>query len=401
MELNKFKESEIGLIPEDWDIKNVGDCFNICNNLRLPISQEVRNTMQGIYPYYGPTKIQDYLNEYRVDGEYALIGEDGDHFLKWYTHSMTQLASGKFNVNNHAHLVKGNKKNTTTIWFYYFFKNRDITEFLTRQGAGRYKLSKAGLINLPCAFPKIDEQNAIAKVLIDIDDLIQAIEQKISKKRAIKDGAMKQLFTPKENWKVKILPEVCWFQEGPGVRRHQFTSKGVKLLNGTNIEKGNLLLDKTSTHISDNEANGWYSHFLVNSGDILIACSGITISKFEEKVTIANKKHLPLCMNTSTMRFKIKDNKLNKKFLFHFLKSDSFKIQIGGKATGSAQLNFGPSHVSKVNISYPKTNEQIQIATILSDMDAEIEQLEQKLSKYKMFKQGLMQNLLTGKIRLV
>ena len=105
-------------------------------------------------------------------------------------------------------------------------------------------------------------------------------------------------------------------------------------------------------------------------------------------------------MNTSTMRFKVLSNGIYKIFLMHFLKSKSFKRQISGKATGSAQLNFGPSHVSKVFINLPSFDEQIRISTILSDMDKELEKLKNKLNKYKAVKQGLMQQLLTGKIRL-
>ena len=70
-------------IPSDWEVKAIGEAFEICNNLRLPINEDERKKIKGKYPYYGPTKIQDYINEYRLEGTYALIGEDGDHFLKW------------------------------------------------------------------------------------------------------------------------------------------------------------------------------------------------------------------------------------------------------------------------------------------------------------------------------
>ena len=62
--------------------------------------------MQGAYPYYGPTSVLDFISEHRLDGEYVLIGEDGDHFLKYSKWNMTQLVSGKFNVNNHAHVMR-------------------------------------------------------------------------------------------------------------------------------------------------------------------------------------------------------------------------------------------------------------------------------------------------------
>ncbi|MCZ6804109.1 MAG: restriction endonuclease subunit S [Proteobacteria bacterium] len=149
------------------------------------------------------------------------------------------------------------------------------------------------------------------------------------------------------------------------------------------------------------EAYGWYSHFLADEGDILIACSGITVDKFHEKVTVLKEEHLPLCMNTSTMRFKVTLKHLLHSYLIHFLRSRDFKDQIGGKATGSAQLNFGPSHVNSVNINLPPIKEQNRIATILSDMDTDIAALESKLSKTQHIKQGMMQNLLTGRIRLV
>lgn len=259
-------------------------------------------------------------------------------------------------------------------------------------------LIKKILIPIP---PTCNEQTTIATVLSEADALISSLEKLIAKKRNIKQGAMQKLLQSKVDWIPKPLSEVVWFQEGPGVRNSQFTNSGVKLLNGTNIENGKLLLDKTDRYISEKEAFGWYSHFLIDDGDILIACSGVSIDKFEEKVTIANITHLPLCMNTSTMRFKIVSNNLSKNFFLHFLKSKSFKEQIGGKATGSAQLNFGPSHVKMVEIYLPKYDEQEEIATILTDLDEELKTLETKLEKYRNIKLGMMQNLLTGKIRLV
>lgn len=78
-----YKKTKCGWIPDEWKVEPISKAFEICNNLRLPISEAERKKIQGDYPYYGPTKIQDYINEYRIDGTYALIGEDGDHFLKW------------------------------------------------------------------------------------------------------------------------------------------------------------------------------------------------------------------------------------------------------------------------------------------------------------------------------
>jgi type I restriction enzyme S subunit len=249
--------------------------------------------------------------------------------------------------------------------------------------------------------PPLPEQTAIATALSDMDALNAQTEKLIEKKKAIKQGVMQELLMPKEGWVTKYLPEVCWFQEGPGVRKHQFTLNGVKLLNGTNIQDGKLDLENTDKFISNDEALGWYSHFLVDEFDVLIACSGVSIEKFHEKVTLAESYHLPLCMNTSTMRFKVNKEKLDQSYFIQFLKSKSFKEQISGKATGSAQLNFGPSHVNMVEIDLPELNVQKEIGKILNDMEFEVSVMELKLQKLKNQKQGMMQALLTGKIRLV
>jgi len=133
----------------------------------------------------------------------------------------------------------------------------------------------------------------------------------------------------------------------------------------------------------------------------VIASSGITIERFDEKIAFVKNEHLPLCMNTSTIRFKAHAEKLLPLFLYYLLMSDAFKRQIGYQATGSAQLNFGPLHISRVMLTLPQLDEQRAIAAILSDIDAEITTLEARRAKTRALKQGMMQELLTGRIRLV
>ncbi|MGP5064500.1 hypothetical protein ACTXIZ_10035, partial [Psychrobacter celer] len=130
-------QARVEFIPEGWQLDRVGNTLKIQNSLRKPISQTVRSTMQGPYPYYGPTKIQDYISEYEQDGTYALIGEDGDHFLKYSTMKQTQYISGKCTVNNHAHIIDSTDI-CSSEWFYIYFQHRNILNFLSRQGAGRY-----------------------------------------------------------------------------------------------------------------------------------------------------------------------------------------------------------------------------------------------------------------------
>lgn len=192
----EFKQTEIGEIPVGWEVGLLCDYVEIHNNLRKPINLETRKLMRGIYPYYGPTKAVDHINEFRVEGEHVLIGEDGDHFLKFKTWSMTQLVDGKFNVNNHAHILKGTPKCITT-WIHVFFVHRNIVPHLTRQGAGRYKLNKATLCDLPMAIPPIYEQKRICKVYLNIQSNIEQRRNEVETLKCLKKGLMQDLLSGK------------------------------------------------------------------------------------------------------------------------------------------------------------------------------------------------------------
>lgn len=417
-----YKQTEVGVIPEDWEVVSLGDAVEFLDGQRRPIKYSERTKISGIYPYYGASGIVDHVNDYIFDEELILLGEDGENILSRNL-PLAFKVTGKIWVNNHAHVMRPND-NFNITFLTDFLESLDYS--LLNSGSAQPKLNKASCLKIKVVKPSKQEQTAIATALSDVDNLIQSLEKLIAKKEAIKTGTMQQLLTGKtrlpkfatredgspkgfkqtelgripEDWDFIRLPKVAWFQEGPGVRNNQFESYGVKLLNGTNIDKGRLLLDKTERYISEKLAYGQYSHFMIDNLDILIACSGVSIDRFDEKVTIVNDKHLPLCLNTSTMRFKPNNEKLYRFYLFYFLKSSLFKKQIGGTATGSAQLNFGPFHVNKVIIFLPSTKEQTAIATILSDIDTEIQALQQRLEKTKDIKQGMMQQLLTGKVRL-
>ncbi len=167
------------------------------------------------------------------------------------------------------------------------------------------------------------------------------------------------------------LTDVVFFQEGPGVRNHQFTLDGVKLMNVRNIVENKIVLDNTETHISEEEAYGKYKHFLVDEGDLIIASSGIKVDYFHKKIAFAKKEHLPLCMNTSTIRFKTLDkSKLDIDYFRYFLMTDYFARQVNYFITGSAQLNFGPSHLKQMNVLLPSIEEQKEIVSVLSKADA-------------------------------
>lgn len=406
-----YKQTEIGVIPEDWDVKKLGDIVQFNNGKAHERFIDDKGDFIVVNSKFISTAGEVFKNSFEnlsplSAGDIAMVMSDipnGKALAKCFFVEK----SGKYTLNQRICAFKSNSADSLYL-FYKLNRNKYFLDF--DSGVGQTNLKKSEVLDCPVALPADKkEQTSIAVALSNTDTLIKKFEKLIEKKKNVKQGVMQELLSGKNRllgfsgkWDAKLLPEISWFQEGPGVRTSQFTPTGIKLLNGTNIYKGKLILDSTNRFISEREAFGPYSHFLVDDGDILIASSGITIDKFEEKISFAKKEDLPLCMNTSTIRFKVKGENIDALFLYYFLMSKKFKDQIGAWATGSAQLNFGPSHLDKIEICLPKEKaEQTAIATILFDIDAEIEKLESQLTKYQNIKQGMMQTLLTGKIRLL
>ena len=405
-----YKQTEIGVIPVDWDMNNLGDFVQIRSG-ESPSKFIMSKT--GI-PYFKVDQLNNsakYQKEtpYFVDVTNPVKAKSlvfPKRGAAIYQDKIRILAQDSYMDTNLMTLTVDAKLDNE--FLFYYLLNRGLSHIADTTSVPQ--INNKHIIPFKIIYPKSKlEQTAIATVLSDTDALIEKLEKLIVKKKAVKQGAMQQLLTGKKRlpgfsgeWEVKKLKEISWYQEGPGVRTSQFTQSGVKLLNGTNIFMGKIDLNTTDRYISEKEAYGPYSHFMADEEDIVIASSGITIDKFEEKIAFVIKRNLPFCMNTSTIRFKVDKDLLVDRFFYFFLMTTKFKKQIGAQATGSAQLNFGPSHLDKVIVDVPESKEeQTVIATVLSDMDAEIEGMEKSLKKYRQIKTGMMQQLLTGKIRLV
>lgn len=261
-------QARIKDVPKGWNFLPIAKAFKIRNDLRKPISDEIRSTQQGSYPYYGPTKIQDYIDTYEQDGSFALIGEDGDHFLKYKSQSMTQLVDGKCTVNNHAHIIEGTDL-ASREWFYYYFMHRDIYSYLSRQGAGRYKLNKASLEKIYVLIPPSEEQEKIAKILSTWDQAISATEKLLENSQQQKKALMQQLLTGKK----RLLDE-------NGVRfsgEWQRFSLGsiAKVYQPRTISQSELSSDGYPVY-GANGVIGYYSDFNHELEQIAVTCRGST-----------------------------------------------------------------------------------------------------------------------------
>jgi type I restriction enzyme, S subunit len=149
----KFVESELGMIPKGWEIKTLGEVCNILDSKRIPLSKMERQKRQGIYPYYGATSIMDYVDDYIFDGTYVLMGEDGS-VMKEDGTPYVQYVTGKFWVNNHAHILDGTN-GVSTEWLTVFLKQLNVSPIVT--GAVQLKISQGNLKSVKFLLP--DEQN--------------------------------------------------------------------------------------------------------------------------------------------------------------------------------------------------------------------------------------------------
>ena len=264
-------------------------------------------------------------------------------------------------------------------YLFYFLRTPDSVNLATSRctGVNLPRLSPKQLASFRVPLPPLAEQKRIAGIL----DAADALRAKRREALAQLDTLIQSIFvdmfgdavTNFMGWEVKRLADVFWLQEGPGVRKWQFKEFGVKLLNVSNILKtGELDLSKTDRHLSTDEVREKYSHFLVDAGDLVIASSGISIDNddlLRTRSAFVENEHLPLCMNTSTIRFKAKDGVSDLRFLQQWLQSHEFRRQITREVTGSAQKNFGPTHLKRLHITFPPLELQRSFTAIVESIE--------------------------------
>lgn len=281
---------------------------------------------------------------------------------------------------------------------YLYHKLEEITEKLkstVSNGGTMLHITKAFMDSLQIPLPPLPEQQAIAKVLSDTDTWIESLEKLIAKKRLIKQGAMQELLTPKEGWEEFRLDYYGYFTSGNGFplifqgrKNGQFPFYKVSDFNNIGNE---LFMIDANNYISKEIADKLNCN-IIKEGSIILAKIGAAIFLERKKQTTC-----PCCIDNNMMSYTVYEEKGDAKYFVYVLQS----IQLGSLVTATALPSLSGKQVGAIVRKHPGKAEQTRIATILSDMDAEIEALENKLAKARQIKQGMMQELLTGRVRLV
>ncbi|OAN62624.1 hypothetical protein A8B79_02425 [Balneola sp. EhC07] len=251
---------------------------------------------------------------------------------------------------------------------------------MKRQGAGRYKLNKSTLIELPCAVPPLTEQEAITNALSDVDDLIRSLDLLIQKKEAIKKGSMQLLLTGKTRlpgfdgeWEVKTLEDVLNYEQPP------------KYIVKADIEDQEVGVPVLTAN---------KSFILGYTTETFGVYTDTPVVVFDDFTTLSKYVDFNFKIKSSAIKLlKPKSSAVNLRFIYEL-------IQILKFSTGDHKRYY-ISEYQHIEIELPPKGEQDAIVEILSDMDLELQTLRQKREKYKQVKQGMMQELLTGKTRLV
>ena len=407
----KFKQTEIGEIPEDWGVITFDNAFNFLSTASYSRDQ-LSNNEEILYVHYGdihttfnhfldftkanlPSISNIQLKKYSLikEGDLIIVDASEDYAGISKSVEVKNLEDKKSISGLHTFLLRDKNNNFVNGFKGYIHVNRLVKSQYDRLATGLkvYGVSKSNLKLVQIPLPPKPEQINIASTLSDTDVLIESFDKLIVKKKNIKQGAMQELLTGKRRlpgfkgeWETKKLGEVADFYNGKAHER--FISD-----NGDYIVVNSKFISTESEVYKNSSVN----FFPLKEKDITMVMSDIPNGKALAKCFIIPKND-KYALNQRICA--IKTNSVDYKFLYFILNRNEYYLAFD---SGSGQTNLKKDNVLNCPLKLPPTKEeQSAISLILSEMDLEIEQLEQKRDKYKEIKTGMMQELLTGRIRL-
>lgn len=409
---SKTKDTLLGPLPIDWDVKKIEEVCDILDSQRVPLNKEQRDAMQGEIPYYGANGVVDYINEYLFDEPLILMAEDGGYFDEYQTRPIAYKIQGKSWVNNHAHVLRP-KENTDFDWVFYSLVHKNVIPFIN--GGTRAKLNQSDLRILPIAIPPLAEQRKIAAILSSVDEAIEKTEAIIEQTEKVKKGLMQQLLTKgightkfkkteigeiPEEWEVRKLEEVTLPKEGirrgpfgGALKKEIFVNEGYAVYEQQHVIYNNM---EEFRYFIDEKKFLEMKPFEVLPGDILISCSG-TVGK----VALVPENAKKGVINQALLRLRLENKLLSNLYAWYLFSSDFMQSKMTDMSHGSTLKNIvGMTELRKINIPIPPLDEQMEIVSILTSVDQKYQNERQKLSQLQTIKKALMQVLLTGKVRV-
>ncbi len=406
-----YKKTEMGVIPADWDVKPLS---SLAGKIMVGIASAATHAYRtkGVPMFRNQNIKAGYLDDgdlLYIDPEYEktyrnkrLQGGDLLTARTGYPGTTCVVPSRYESAQSFTTLIT--RPNTAEIdsTFLCGYINSEAGQKFFDQGqiGGAQKNVNAGTLRkMPVPIPPSPEQRAIAEALSDVDGLLGGLDRLIAKKRDLKQAAMQQLLTAQTRlpgfhgkWEVKRLGDVALLKNGYAFKSDTYTSLGsFKIITIANVQDGYMTADACNTIAS--EPSDLQPHQRLRRGDILISMTGNVgrVCRVDEDRCLLNQrvgKLVPVGVVDA--------------LLFLLLGQPSFISAMTGVAKGGAQPNLSAPDITEHTFNIPRdATEQTAIAEVLSDMDAELAALESRRDKARALKQGMMQELLTGRTRLL
>ena len=410
-----YQRTDIGLIPTDWEVVELGDVSKYAGGSQPYLWYFSNRCLDG---YIRLIQIRDYKTDkyavYIPNNLARKTCNENDIMIGRYGPPIFQILRGLNGAYNVALIKAIPNEKIDQSYFYYTLKREDLfqlIELLSRRSSGQTGVDLVGLKAFKIGLPTKSEQFNIATALSNIDNLIATLDKKITKKQQIKQGAMQQLLTGKkrlagfsgnsgfkqtelglipEDWELKKLGDIGEPIIGLTYKPENVKSEGILVLRSSNIQENKLSFDDNvfvNVEVSD--------RIITRNGDILICVRNGSRELIGKSAIIKGK-----AVGQTFGAFMSVYRTDYSNYVSHLFNSELIKMQID-QHLGATINQITNKSLSSFNIPLPPTlSEQTAIAQILTDMDDEIGQLESDRNKYEQIKAGMMQQLLTGKIRL-
>ena len=395
-----YKQTEVGVIPEEWEVKTLGEIGDVRMCKRV-LKQQTRS--HGDVPFYKIGTFGGVADAY-------ISGSLFEEFRRKYSFPkkgdvlisaagtigrsvVFDGASAYFQDSNIVWIENDESKATNE----YLWHRYQVTKWAVSHGgtvARLYNDSLRTKIYLPV--PPLPEQRAIAAALSDVDVLLGGLDRLIAKNRDLRTGAMQRLLTGETRlpgfsgeWEVMTLGEL--FDLSAGKSKTAFvTDEGDYWVcdMGSVSTEGKLIVSKRTNYCGD----------FLREGDLVMPKDDIGGGGIIGKVGYIDANVLYV-LGDHVYRLRAREG--DSRFLAYIINSHRINSELRRKVIGSAQLGLGRRSVEEQEVTVPKPPEQTAIAAVLSDMDGELAALEARRDKTRDLKQAMMQELLTGKTRLV
>ncbi len=383
-----YKQTEVGVIPEDWEVSRLGNFIALQRGHDLTW----RERRPGTVPIMGSAGQNGFHDTALAKAPGIVLGRSGASF------GQAHFCGSDFWPHNTA-LYVTDFRNNDPLFVFYFLKAIDFTRH--NSGGAQQSLNRNFIAPIAIAVPPLPEQRAIATALNEVDGLIRAQEQLIAKKRDLKQAAMQQLLTAQHRlpgfsgeWVTKRLGDIAAALKGSGLSKDQLSDSGTEkcILYGELFTRYERRISKI--HNRTNIKEGIRSRH----GDLLIP--GSTTTKGVDLATVSALLEPDVLLGGDINIIRAKGQYFDPAFMAYYL-TDRKKQAIAERAQGITIVHLYGRDILDIVTHLPPLSEQTAIAEVLSDMDEEQAALETRLAKTRALKQGMMQSLLTGRIRLV